>query len=95
MGARFASRSFTFHTLVVTLRLKAHAENAIPDQLFEKRSERWPVDTPSTKEAYYIRDIFDGELYANSFHYRQLKSVPLTGLFMSDAAAKTAVRYAL
>jgi len=54
--------------------LKAQAENAIPDQLFEKGSERWPVDTPSTKEAYYIRDIFDG-------------------LFMSDAAAKTAVRW--
>ncbi|KAH9043174.1 asparagine synthase [Lactarius pseudohatsudake] len=54
--------------------LKAHAENAIPDQLYEKRFERWPVDTPSTKEAYYMRDIFDG-------------------MFMSDAAAKTAVRW--
>ncbi|KAF8274957.1 hypothetical protein EI94DRAFT_1712061 [Lactarius quietus] len=54
--------------------LKAQAENAIPDQLFEKRSERWPVDTPNTKEAYYIRDIFDG-------------------LFLSDAAANTAVRW--
>lgn len=54
--------------------LKAHAENAIPDQLFEKRFERWPVDAPSTKEAYYMRDIFDG-------------------LFLSDAAAKTAVRW--
>ncbi|KAH9063377.1 asparagine synthase [Lactarius vividus] len=54
--------------------LKAHAENAITDQLYEKRFERWPVDTPSTKEAYYMRDIFDG-------------------LFMSDAAAKTAVRW--
>ena len=47
--------------------MKAHAENAIPDQLFEKRSERWAVDTPSTKEAYYIRDIFDGELNAKFF----------------------------
>ncbi|KAH9180612.1 asparagine synthase [Lactarius sanguifluus] len=51
--------------------LKAHAENAIPDQLYEKRFERWPVDTPSTKEAYYMRDIFDGGLanYADSFRY--------------------------
>jgi len=32
------------------------------------------MDTPSTKEAYYMRDIFDG-------------------LFLSDAAAKTAVRW--
>ncbi|KAI9466271.1 asparagine synthase [Lactarius psammicola] len=54
--------------------LKAHAEKAIPDQLYEKRFERWPVDTPSTKEAYYMRDIFDG-------------------MFLSDAAAKTAVRW--
>ncbi len=61
----------TLHTLVCDLRLKAHAENAIPDQLYEKRFDRWPVDTPSTKEAYYMRDIFDGELaqYANSFRY--------------------------
>lgn len=40
--------------------LKEHAENAISDELFVRRSERWPEGTPDTKEAYYIRDIFDG-----------------------------------
>lgn len=44
------------------LRLKDHAERSIPDEIFEKRSERWPEDTPDTKEAYYIRDLFDGEI---------------------------------
>ena len=44
------------------LRLKDHADRSIPDEIFEKRSERWPEDTPDTKEAYYIRDLFDGEI---------------------------------
>ena len=42
-------------------RLKNQAERAIPDEIFEKRSERWPEETPETKEAYFIRDIFDSE----------------------------------
>jgi len=54
--------------------LKDYAEQTIPDDIFEKRSERWPENPPDTKEAYYIRDLFDG-------------------LFPSEAAAKTAVRW--
>jgi asparagine synthase (glutamine-hydrolysing) len=42
--------------------LKDQAERSIPDEIFEKRSERWPEDTPDTKEAYYIRDLFDGKI---------------------------------
>jgi asparagine synthase (glutamine-hydrolysing) len=42
-------------------RLKDNAERAISDEIFEKRSERWPEETPDTKEAYFIRDIFDSE----------------------------------
>jgi hypothetical protein len=42
-------------------RLKGHAEHAISDEIFGKRSERWPEETPDTKEAYFIRDIFDSE----------------------------------
>ena len=44
-------------------RLKDHAERAIPDEIFETRTERWPEDTPDTKEAYFIRDTFDSELF--------------------------------
>jgi hypothetical protein len=45
-----------------TSRLKDHAENAVSDEMFEKRFERWPEEAPNTKEAYYIRDIFDSEI---------------------------------
>jgi hypothetical protein len=42
-------------------RLKDQAERAISDEIFGKRSERWPEETVDTKEAYFIRDIFDSE----------------------------------
>ncbi|KAF8654096.1 hypothetical protein AX16_003629 [Volvariella volvacea WC 439] len=54
--------------------MKDHAASVISDEAFAQRAERWPVDTPDTKEAYYIREIFEG-------------------LFPSEAAAKTAVRW--
>jgi asparagine synthase (glutamine-hydrolysing) len=40
--------------------LKAHAEGAVSDALFEARQERFPHDTPTTKEAYWYRHLFDG-----------------------------------
>lgn len=40
--------------------LKETGETAVSDEDFARRSERWPEGTPDTKEAYYIRDIFDG-----------------------------------
>jgi asparagine synthase (glutamine-hydrolysing) len=42
--------------------MKAEAESVVSDADFEKRSERWPEGTPDTKEAHYIRGIFDGAL---------------------------------
>ena len=54
--------------------MKDQAAEVVSDEDFAARAERWPRDTPDTKEAYYIRDIFDG-------------------LFPTEAAAKTAVRY--
>ncbi|KZT26309.1 glutamine-hydrolyzing asparagine synthase [Neolentinus lepideus HHB14362 ss-1] len=54
--------------------IKDHAAAVVSDKAFAKRAERWPRDTPDTKEAYYIREIFDG-------------------LFPTEAAAKTAVRW--
>lgn len=39
--------------------MKEHANTTISDESFAKRHERWPTDTPDTKEAYYIREIFD------------------------------------
>jgi asparagine synthase (glutamine-hydrolysing) len=54
--------------------MKNHANEVVSDESFAKRGERWSFDVPDTKEAYLIRDIFDG-------------------LFPSETAAKTAVRW--
>ncbi|KIK08708.1 hypothetical protein K443DRAFT_672236 [Laccaria amethystina LaAM-08-1] len=54
--------------------LKNHAAEIVSDEAFAKRAEKWTADVPDTKEAYFIRDIFDG-------------------LFPTEAAAKTAVRW--
>ena len=40
--------------------MKDQAAQSVSDEDFAARAERWPRDTPDTKEAYYIRDIFDG-----------------------------------
>ncbi|KAJ2936716.1 hypothetical protein H1R20_g378, partial [Candolleomyces eurysporus] len=39
--------------------MKEQAAEAISDEAFAKRAERWPEDTPDTKEGYFIRQIFD------------------------------------
>ncbi len=39
--------------------IKDHAENVVTDDLFARRSERWLIDTPDTKEGYFIREIFE------------------------------------
>ena len=39
--------------------LKAHAESQVDDVVFESRSEAYPHDTPTNKEAYWYRTIFD------------------------------------
>lgn len=54
--------------------IKNYAAEVVSDEAFAKRAEKWTTDVPDTKEAYLIRDIFDG-------------------LFPSEAAAKTAVRW--
>ncbi|KAJ3863012.1 glutamine-hydrolyzing asparagine synthase [Lentinula novae-zelandiae] len=54
--------------------IKDNAATVVSNEAFADRASRWPDDTPDTKEAYYIRDIFDG-------------------LFPSEAAASTAIRW--
>lgn len=39
--------------------MKDHAAEVVSDADFAARAKRWPHDTPDTKEAYYIRDVFD------------------------------------
>lgn len=42
--------------------MKDHAANIVSDEAFANRAERWPENTPDTKEAYLIREIFDSKL---------------------------------
>ena len=44
---------------VTTARLKAHAEAAVTDEQLKNAGQRYPSDTPETKEAYYIRENFE------------------------------------
>lgn len=46
--------------LISTNSIKDHAAAVVSDEEFEKRAERWPDSTPDTKEAYFIRQTFDG-----------------------------------
>ncbi|KAG0221686.1 asparagine synthetase [Actinomortierella wolfii] len=39
--------------------LKEVTEKRISDEVFAKAAERWPKDTPKTKEAYYYREVFE------------------------------------
>jgi asparagine synthase (glutamine-hydrolysing) len=40
--------------------MKEHAAQVVSDESFANRAEKWTFDVPDTKEAYLIRDIFDG-----------------------------------
>lgn len=40
--------------------IKDYAAQAISDEMMEKKKERFPFETPDTKEAYWIRDLFEG-----------------------------------
>jgi len=39
--------------------LKAHANSVVDDTMFAFREHRFPYNTPQSKEAYYVRDIFE------------------------------------
>lgn len=41
--------------------MKDHAAAVVSDEEFEKRAEKYPIATPDTKEAYWIRQIFEGQ----------------------------------
>lgn len=40
--------------------MKDHAASIVSDETFAKRTETFPLDTPETKEGYFIREIFAG-----------------------------------
>jgi asparagine synthase (glutamine-hydrolysing) len=40
--------------------LKKHAESAVTDEMMKNAKNRFPIQTPSSKEEYFYREIFDG-----------------------------------
>ncbi|PKI82554.1 asparagine synthase (glutamine-hydrolyzing) [Malassezia vespertilionis] len=39
--------------------IKEHAEKMVSDEKFNERAVRYPIETPDTKEAYMIRELFE------------------------------------
>ncbi len=73
--------------------IKDHAASVVSDEAFEKRAERWSEDTPDTKEAYFIRDVFDSAshrpaAYISSSDSRlQVSSRPLRPQLLSGTSS--------
>ncbi|GAA96725.1 uncharacterized protein L969DRAFT_90653 [Mixia osmundae IAM 14324] len=40
--------------------LKEHASQVVSDDALKNAAQRYQIDTPTTKEAYYIREVFEG-----------------------------------
>ncbi|KIJ68969.1 hypothetical protein HYDPIDRAFT_80966 [Hydnomerulius pinastri MD-312] len=56
--------------------MKDHAAAVVSDEAFAQRAERWPVDTPDTKEAYYIREIFEGHFPSDAAAKTAVRWIP-------------------
>jgi hypothetical protein len=61
MGIRLVFRFTTPIEFELVYRIKEHAAVVVSDEAFSTRGERWTTDVPDTKEAYHVREIFDGK----------------------------------
>lgn len=58
--------------------LKAHAEKLISDEQLSSADQRWSIDTPTTKEAYFIRQIFEKHFPSESAARTSVRWIPRT-----------------
>ncbi|KAG8217813.1 asparagine synthase-domain-containing protein [Butyriboletus roseoflavus] len=56
--------------------IKDHAATVVSNEVFAQRAERWPVDTPETKEAYFIREIFNAHFPSDTAAKTAVRWVP-------------------
>ncbi|WFD32922.1 asparagine synthase (glutamine-hydrolyzing) [Malassezia sp. CBS 17886] len=56
--------------------MKGHAEKTVSDDKFSERASRYPVDTPDTKEAYMIRELFESWFPSESAARTAVRWVP-------------------
>lgn len=56
--------------------MKEHAERVVSDDKFAERESRYPVDTPDTKEAYMIRELFESSFPSDAAARTAVRWVP-------------------
>ncbi|GAA5911055.1 hypothetical protein JCM6882_006864 [Rhodosporidiobolus microsporus] len=56
--------------------LKDHAASLISDEQLASAAQRWPLDTPDTKEAYFIRQVFEGHFPTESAAKTAVRWIP-------------------
>lgn len=72
--------------------MKDHAEASISDETFAKAAERWPVDTPMTKEAYWIREVFERHFPTDAAARTTVRWIPRADWGMSADPSGRAVK---
>lgn len=56
--------------------LKAYAERSVSDEQMSKAAERYALDTPETKEAYLIRQLFEGHFPSEAAAKTAVRWIP-------------------
>ncbi|ORY29783.1 putative asparagine synthase [Naematelia encephala] len=56
--------------------MKDHSAEVISDEQFADRAQRWPTDTPDTKEAYWIRELFEGHFPSKAAASTAVRWIP-------------------
>lgn len=73
--------------------MKDFTATAISDEDFAKRAERWPVDTPDTKEAYHIREVFEGHFPTEAAASTAVRWIPRKDWGCDSDPSGRAVKY--
>ena len=58
--------------------IREYAASHVSDKDFQAAAKRFPYNTPSTKEAYYYRQVFDESFPGESFAETVMKWIPRT-----------------
>jgi len=74
--------------------LKAHAEASVSDAKLADASSRYPVDTPDTKEAYMIREMFESWFPSEAAASTAVRWIPRADWGCAADRASIAVRLA-
>lgn len=56
--------------------LKAHSERTVTDEQLAGAAQRYPLDTPETKEAYFIRQTFEGHFPSEAAAKTAVRWIP-------------------